>query len=229
MMSRTLLLLLVCLRPLWSIAEEKERVWTLGDKSLAVLNGDSSIRKWRISSDAVHGSISLPFSPEEVADFVRWTREHPDEASSRIKKQLKENPPKIQATLKIKINELKSGNTHMEKDMQEALKAKEHPWIVFTLSDVNKVSVQLREDESVGIVLHTTGLLQLAGAEKIVNLDFELTPSLEKGVLLVSDSEFLMTSFNITPPRALFGLVKAHDKVDIHYEIQLVEAEPPSE
>jgi polyisoprenoid-binding protein YceI len=227
MMSRYLILLFLYLWPLGAIAQKNETVWTLGENSFAVLNGDSSIRKWRIATDVVHGSIHLPFSKEQVAHFVRWTREHPEAASSRIEKEFKNTPPKIQATLKIKINELKSGNTHMEKDMQEALKAKEYPWIVFTLSDVNKVSVQPREDESVGIILHTTGLLQLAGAEKIVRLDFKLTPTLEKGVLLVSDSEFLMTSFDITPPRGLFGLIKARDKVDIHYEIQLVEEEPP--
>lgn len=230
MMCRILILILVYMGPLCRAAEKKEAAWALGEKSRAVLNGDSSVRKWRIVTETVHGSLQIPYRSKQIADFLRWVHAHPEEAQSRIDKELKNHPLRIQAVLKIKVEELKSGNSRMENDMQEALKAEKHPWIIFTLSEIKKVSIQaLPEGGDTVIILHTSGLLQLAGVKKTVNLDFELTEATEQSVLLVSNSEFLMTSFDINPPKALFGLIKAHDNVDIHYEIELVEVAEATE
>lgn len=222
---RATAILLLTTLPLWSEPVD----WTLGDQSRALLEGDSTIRSWSVASDTVHGGIQLPWSAGEVDEFYRWVLQAPGEAAGQINTVLKAAPPAVRAELKIKVKELESGNDRMERDMREALKAGKHPWIVFTFTGVTNVIDVSKQHREGCLVLRTTGSLRLAGVEKDVQLDFNLSPADNGGYLLVSQRTFRMTDFGITPPTALFGLLKAHDEVDIHYRIHLIPLEPEGE
>ena len=201
--------------------------WTLGDRSRAVLDGDSTLRSWSVESESVHGSVSLPWTADEVGRFTEWLRNQPEAAEKRIGKALETSPPGVRAVLKIKVEELKSGNERMERDMREALKAEKHPWIIYSFQKVRGVSVRQPDprESPPSLILHTTGTLSLAGTENEVDLDFSLVPAEKGGYLLASQTTLQMSDFGVRPPTALFGLIKAHDEVDIQYRIHLLPRE----
>jgi hypothetical protein len=203
--------------------------WAVGEHSRAVMNGESTVHTWTVGADSVHGEISLPWSEDQATSFLHWIREAPNQAREQLKEPLLRSLPPLQAELKIRITELRSENEKMQKDLQNALRADQFPWIVYKLSSISGVTLppaNAKPGDGLPPVLHTTGSLSLSGTTKDVDLAFHVTPADDGGYLLVSSKTFRMTDFGITPPRALFGLIKAHDEVDIHYSIHLVYAKP---
>ncbi len=202
--------------------------WSVGRQSRAVMNGDSTLHAWTVGADTVHGTVSLPWSSQEVSRFLCWIQNSPEEAREQLDPPRLPTVPLVQAELRIRVTELKSENERMQRDLQNALRAEQFPWIVYKLSSISGVTLPPAgaNPRTPGLpVLHTTGSLSLSGTTKEVELSFYLTPADDGGYLLVSTQTFRMTEFGINPPRALFGLIKAHDEVNIHYRIHLVYGE----
>lgn len=105
---------------------------------------------------------------------------------------------------------LKSSKDGLDKNMYKALKVKEHADITFSFKRM----------EGAAGALQALGVLRIAGVEREVTLPLTATP---KGDTLVvaGQIDVLMTDFGIAPPKALMGMVKAHPKVTVAFEIVL--------
>ena len=120
-------------------------------------------------------------------------------------------PGTVQAfEIAIPAASLHSTRDGLDKNMHKALKAKDFPQIVFTLSRL----------ESKGAGLRAIGVLKIAGVEKEVG--FDITTSSKAGGLVVSGAvDLLMTDFGIPAPKAMMGMLKTDPKVTISFETTL--------
>lgn len=105
---------------------------------------------------------------------------------------------------------LKSPKEGLDKNMHKALKVKEHADIVFRLGQMDGAPGALK----------ATGTLRIAGVEREVALDLKTA---RQGAMLAvtGETDVLMTDFGIAPPKAMLGMVKAHPKVTVTFEVVL--------
>jgi polyisoprenoid-binding protein YceI len=116
-------------------------------------------------------------------------------------------------TFSVESESLKSGKSAMDKKTFEALNTKKFKTIEFSLTDVLTVTKksEKRFDFS------AAGNLVINGVKKPITLKF----SIEKndGVFILEGShKLLMTTFGITPPKALLGTIKTGDEIEVKFK-----------
>ena len=120
-------------------------------------------------------------------------------------------PGAVQAfEVAIPVKSLGSNKDGLDKNMQKALKADEHPEITFKL---------LRfENRPAPAGLRAIGVLRVAGVDRQVAID--ITSERKDAALLVKGTlALLMTDFGIAPPKAMMGMLKTDPKVTITFDV----------
>jgi polyisoprenoid-binding protein YceI len=156
-----------------------------------VITGTSTLHDWTVNGGAIKGN----------AEFA-----------AAIKLQ--------SIDLSIDVNTLKSTEGGgMDDKIDEALKLKQFPTITYRLTKATLKAPPAKD----GLPYHfdTTGQLTVAGASRPVDLDLAILPH-NDGQLTISTAIGLqMTDFGITPPTAMFGVIKAGDKITVKVTWQL--------
>lgn len=111
-------------------------------------------------------------------------------------------------------------NYSISKDMWKALQADAHPQISIELLQVlqNKNN-ELANACNQWITLNAILKITIAGNSKVVNLDVKVRELDKNKFRFVSSCNLLMTEFKITPPTALFEMVKVHDAITIDFDL----------
>jgi polyisoprenoid-binding protein YceI len=109
----------------------------------------------------------------------------------------------------IPVKTLASNKDGLDKNMQKALKAAEHPDITFKLT-------RLEAGDAAG-TMRGTGMLRVAGVEREVTLRLKATRTAST-VTVTGEIALLMTDFGITPPKAMLGMLKTDPKVIVTFE-----------
>ncbi|GGA94546.1 YceI family protein [Puia dinghuensis] len=106
----------------------------------------------------------------------------------------------------------------MDNKTYEALKAADHPEILFTLS----APMILTQVRNCGIAIPVKGNLSLAGVCKPVTMLVK-TIEISQGKLQFEGYENLrMTDFGVRPPSALFGTLRASPDITIHFKTNFI-------
>ncbi len=116
--------------------------------------------------------------------------------------------------LRVPVATLDCGNGHMESDLRKAIGASEHPDIDFRLTGYRL------EPASQGVRVTAHGRLSLAGTTRDVDVAVRAEPTGDGGWRAVGSTDLLMTDFGIRPPSALFGLIKAEDRVVVVFDLR---------
>ncbi len=122
-----------------------------------------------------------------------------------------------EVVVSIVVKNLDCGNEIMNDDMYEAMKADKFPFILYELLNSNIVS----EAEEFGgwFELQTTGNLSIAGYKRTVDILIKVKKLSDGKFNLVGSKELSMHDFNIEPPSAFFGLIKADDKLVVKFDL----------
>ena len=123
-------------------------------------------------------------------------------------------PGAVQAfEVAIPVKSLASNKDGLDKNMQKALKAEEHPEITFKL-----VRFEPRPAPATG--LRAIGVLRVAGVDRQVAID--ITTERKGPALLVKGTlALLMTDWGIAPPKAMMGMLKTDPKVTITFDVAI--------
>lgn len=128
------------------------------------------------------------------------------EARIKLNNQQIESIDKL--SVSIPVRSLKSGKESMDKNAYEALEAGKHPAIHFTLKEVRQIT-----DETIT----ASGTLTIAGITKPVILEAKYRVS-GSSVKLEGDTMIRFTEFDLDPPSAMFGAIKAGDEVLVSFQ-----------
>jgi hypothetical protein len=192
-----------------------------GAASRLVLEGSSNVTDWRCQGATLDGrmEIAAPLSHiNAVIDRIEdgniavWMA---DPAAAKF--------PQPDFQLRVPVSRLRCGNRQMERDMYRALRAQSYP------------AIEFRFTELLGGVQHDIdggtyrakigGVLSLAGATRTITVDVVATRLARDRFRLHARLPLRMTDFRITPPTALFGLVKAQNDLVVQFDLVL-EAAP---
>ena len=115
----------------------------------------------------------------------------------------------------VPVDKLDCRNGTMNEHLRKALKATQHPTVVF------RVSAYELARSTDGVAVTLTGTLTLGGVEKPITVNAQATPG-ENGTLLVSGTrEVRMTEFGLKPPTLMLGTLKVDERIKVGFDVVL--------
>ena len=117
--------------------------------------------------------------------------------------------------IRITVEDIRSDNNQLTKNMHKALNAEKQKYITFQLADAEV------ESASDNFQIAAEGNLKVAGTTRTVELEnVNARFSEDRSKLYLSGSKTLnMTDFNIEPPTALLGTLKTDEMVTVTFEL----------
>lgn len=126
----------------------------------------------------------------------------------------------VAITVSIPVKALECGKRGMNKDMLHALKAKQHPNITYTLLDASLLQRDANEVESAPwMKIRTTGLLTIAGITDTTEVIIDGQVMEGNRFRVKGNKQINMHDYSIKPPQALLGLIKADEKLMVHFDV----------
>lgn len=134
--------------------------------------------------------------------------------------------------LKVGVESLDGGRgASMNKKINKALVAVEHPYIIFNSTSMMAVpsndpsfptdDPDFPTDDPNFNMVKSIGTLEIAGEK--VDIEVIGTARLKDNELIVSGSKALkMSDFGIEPPTAMFGQIKTRDDIVVHFEFRYI-------
>ncbi|HEX2832845.1 MAG TPA: YceI family protein [Thermoanaerobaculia bacterium] len=195
-MRALLLSLLLAVTP-FAFADETMHLVSAMPSKL-VLEGTSNLAAWRCSGTTLDGQMAVAAPLLEMDSVIAGVEEF---------------------TLRVPISTLRCGSRQMERDMYRALRSDSFPTIEFEFDEL--VGAVRRDGAAGRFRARINGVLTLAGARRTVSIDVEAERLSNDRVLLRARLPLRMTDFRITPPTALFGMIKANDRLIVQFDLVL--------
>src|SRR5690625_5093108 len=165
------------------------------------IEGASNVNRFDCEAGTFEGEMEIePELPEELADEIRG---------------------EINLELRIPVLSFECGRRRMNRDFYEALKSDSHPYIHFEYLDT-RVLEQLEKqagEEGNHWLLEVEGVLTVAGTSRTIMFNAEGGVLDEKRVRVRGHKPILMTDYDIDPPTALLGVVRAQDELTVYFDI----------
>ncbi|MCH8246126.1 MAG: YceI family protein [Bacteroidetes bacterium] len=105
----------------------------------------------------------------------------------------------------------------MNADFWDALKSDQFPLIEYWVNDISIDSVSTTVSGTYAV--RSSGRITIAGVKKRIEMEFvgrQIGPERFK---LEGKTEMFMSDFDIKPPTALFGLVRAQNRITVHFNL----------
>lgn len=179
------------------------------------LEGSSNVKDWRCNGTTLEARMEVAAPLSQINNIIDRIE---DGDVARLDPHAASFPPPS-FRLQVPIQSLRCGNRQMERDMFRALRAEENPVIEF---EFRELAGGIEHDIDAGTYGATiNGVLTLAGAQRNVKIRVEAVRVARDRFRLRATLPLRMTDFRITPPTALFGMVKAKNELEVQFELYL--------
>ncbi len=120
-------------------------------------------------------------------------------------------------SFKVPVDSLDGGRgSSMNNKILTAFNAAENPYITYQQTAPAQVQ---QNAGSPNLTVTSTGNLSMAGVQKTINVSVQ--GQVENGQVIFKGSKPLkITDYAMTPPSAMFGQIKTHDDVVVHFEFR---------
>lgn len=159
------------------------------------IDGDSNVRSW--DADVKQVDATLVLAGIESLSIESMT---PDAF-----KEMKITMP---------VERIDSGSRSLTRNIHNYLKAGDHPNITFTLKSVDDIELN-----NGSALITATGVINAAGKDHEVTMNVTATMNSNGTINFSGEQNLLMTSFDIDPPTAVMGTVRARDEFSIIYSV----------
>jgi hypothetical protein len=134
---------------------------------------------------------------------------------------VKQGEGAVSITVSIPVDALSCGKKAMDNDLYKALKIDQHPNIYYKLLDANlsESAPFVYDVEGEWMNIETRGVLEIAGVKDTTGVTVQ-GKLLENNRFRVKGSkEVNMDTFNIDPPTAMLGLIKADKELAVFFDV----------
>lgn len=174
-----------------TIPAEGRQVTIVADESKLWIEGRSNVNQFQCFANQYTSDIETTGNADTLADTG------------------------LDVEIDIFVRSFDCGRSRMNRDLQDALKVREHEAIRFRYTDTKNVQYNPDDDT---YTLTVEGVLIVAGTERTIL--FDLDGKLVNNTIKASGNTTLeMTEFNIEPPTALMGLVKVDGTLQVHFDL----------
>ncbi|MHB1688755.1 MAG: hypothetical protein ACYCVH_15485 [Ignavibacteriaceae bacterium] len=113
----------------------------------------------------------------------------------------------------------------MNQDMYRAMKAAQFPIVRYDLIDAHLIT---GIDSSGWFEFATKGSLSIAGETNVVDIMIKVYQLPNGSFRLVGNKNLSMKDYSIEPPEHLWGLIKAHDKLTVFFDLTVAVYNAPT-
>ncbi len=168
--------------------------YAIEDGSRLIIEGSSNINSFGCLDKS--NFPPTPFMMSAIDDTIRFTN----------------------AVLLLKTKNLDCDNSKMNKDLCNAMKADEYPYIKVEL---HKAMIQSGSFQESGewIYLKAIATLTITSVDKLVTMEVQAKRIASNKYRFKAIKELRMTDFNIQPPSAMLGLIKVKDAIRINFDL----------
>ncbi len=124
-------------------------------------------------------------------------------------------------TLKLRIKSLDCGNKMMNKDLQKALNADDHPYITIELKKVEQDKCNRLTELKDWVKMKALTKISLNGQSKDYWINITAKKSGPNQYRFIGSKSLNMSDFCVVPPVAMMGMVKAQDAITIHLDLDI--------
>ncbi|MDA0990344.1 MAG: YceI family protein [Verrucomicrobia bacterium] len=208
---------LVCVLAVAAIATDlPAATYRLQPGSRIQLNGSSTVHDWSFDSREVSGSVFIPVGYDVIDQlFAEWTASQPPDLETAYGRR--DTIQSWSGHLTMPVDSLENDNPRQKRDMQQALKGDQFP--IITCSLTNVVAIRPVEQTTDALLIQTLGYLEIAGQRRPATIAFTATPNGDRTYRAEGRVQIRMSDFDIDPPSAMFGLLRAHDDVDLAFTL----------
>jgi hypothetical protein len=185
--------------------------------SVLVLEGSSNVTGWRCRGTTLDGRMEVAAPLAHINEVI--DRIEDGNIAGWMSNPTAARFPQPSFNLTIPVSTLRCGNRQMERDMYQALRSQVHPDIAFRFTQlVGGVNHDIDRGTYRAMI---AGELTLAGATRTIRVPVEATRLAANRFRLRARLPLRMTDFRITPPTALFGMVKAKNDLVVNFDLVL--------
>ncbi|MDZ7716470.1 MAG: YceI family protein [Balneolaceae bacterium] len=127
----------------------------------------------------------------------------------------------VSVSVEVPVHSLECGKKGMNKDMYEALKADQFKNISYQLLTANLSDSlsTIRDEEGEWMNIKTVGILEIAGVKETTEVYVKGRVLGEERFRVKGNKQINMKTYNIKPPTALLGLIKASSNLTVHFDV----------
>lgn len=159
------------------------------------LEGSSNVRDWRCDATSLDASIDLDDDSHDGMSSVERVRG---------------------VQVRVPAYALTCGRSQMDNIMYKALRADDEPEC---RQIVGRFDVVTREPGDPEHSLVMQGTLRVAGRERVVRVPVEVQQLRDGSLRAQGALPILMTDYGITPPRALFGVLRTDNRLVVKFDL----------
>lgn len=157
------------------------------------LEGSSNVRDWRCDATSLDASVDIDDALHAAASVARIRR----------------------VQVRVPTHALTCGRSQMDHIMYKALHVDDAP-------DCRQIVGRFEIVSSAGgdqPTLVMQGTLRIAGRERVVRMPVELEDQADGSVRAKGALPILMTDYGISPPTALFGVVRTENRIVVKFDL----------
>lgn len=182
---------------------------------MAFNNASPILFKWVVQKGGtlkVDGSTNINKFSCKITDYAT-----PDTIAIYKNEPTKEVLLPMSGKLALDIKTFNCGHAVMTADLRKTLKAKEFPHLYISFLSLSKLP-------EVGKTL--TNIfgwveIELAGVKKRFLVNYTFTSGSNKTFHLKGIQNINFSDFNLTPPRKLGGMIRANERLDVEFQLDL--------
>jgi len=174
-----------------------------------------NVTKWVVQKGGslqVDGSTNINTFTCKITDYS-----NPDTISVTKNTASKDVHLPMNGTLKLNINSFNCGMAVMTHDLRKTLKAKEFPIMAIRFLTLSK----LPEPNTLNNDITGWVEIELAGVKRKFSVNYTFAATANKGFHLKGTQHINFSDFELTPPRKLGGMIKANERLDVEFELNL--------
>jgi hypothetical protein len=199
--SRQLILgLLLMMSPIIATEADSRVKYASSNESFVIVKGTSSLHDWSVRGDQIDGFAELKemIAGLSLGDIFALTSDS--------------DKPVVHVS--VSADSLKSDKKAMDKKMYEALKVDQFPRITYELTSISAAEMK---DPS-HLTLKTAGTLTITGVSRPLEMTVQVEVSGQNAIIFEGNTRLKMTDFQIKPPKAMLGMLKTGDEVEISFK-----------
>jgi polyisoprenoid-binding protein YceI len=195
MLNKSYLITILAFLFAFSTATAQDVTYQLSEIHQFKIDGDSNVRSW--DADITEADASLVLTGVDNLSIENLT----EESFKSFK-------------ISIPVEGIESDSRRLTRNLQGYLREDDFPVITFELQQINSITY-----ENGSAQISADGIINAAGVENSVSMDVEATVNGNGSITFSGVQRLLMTDFDIDPPTAVMGTVRADDEIDIIYQV----------
>src|SRR5579863_7964506 len=156
------------------------------------LSGTSTLHKWTMDAKTFSGEAEFGFKPGS------------DDQLSSIKS----------LNFSLEVNNLKSGESGLDKNAYKALKSGTYKDILYKLT-----SAKLSPGKDNKYLVKAVGNLTIAGITKVVAMDVYCVVNKDETITCTGSDKLNMTDYQVKPPSFMLGAMKTGDAITLNFTL----------